>query len=440
MALSRRALLRGALALPLLAACDTRPLYGIPSPTATGGAEPRRLLLWHADAVPGERVLARELLPGFTRLHPAIEVSSLAHGDLDDLARRVGAASAGGVGPDLFQAPGEWLPDLVARRLVAPLEREAARLTEPTGWAPRLAETAQWQGRAWGVPASVYVRQPFFNELLLRDAGLFNQGRTTPPTTWAELADVSKRVLGPENRWGSLLPSHNGDEELYLHVLQHVHTAGGDLPRRDGNRLALDSPAMRETLTYLLDLVQRNGALPLDRQSFRLPETGKAGLWWTDGSWIGTQAAVGATLRVGAVPVPRNRRGGAIVRGRHWSLAADGGSRDEAATMLGYLAQDDTSHAYCAALSLPPARRANWGRATYTVPSDKTRPHEPAVWRAVIEQLGSPDNLALTTFPGYREVAGRIGGEFQLVLLGRKPIENALGEGEGAAAELLARS
>jgi ABC-type glycerol-3-phosphate transport system substrate-binding protein len=256
-----------------MAACDARPLYRIPTATPPGTPPRRRLSLWHADAVPGERVMARELLPPFAQAR-ALEVDQLPHGDLDDLVRRVTRASAGGVGPDALQAPGEWLPDLVAGRLLRPVDPGPA-----AGWSPGLAETAAWQGQSWGVPAAPYFRQPFYNELLLRDAGLFNQGRTTPPTTWAEFADVSKRVARPDERWGSLLPSHDGDEELYLHVLQHLHGAGGEPPRREGTRVRLDTPPLREAVGYLLDLIQKSGALPLDRPPFRLAETGRAGLW-----------------------------------------------------------------------------------------------------------------------------------------------------------------
>jgi ABC-type glycerol-3-phosphate transport system substrate-binding protein len=435
-ALSRRRLLAGLagfVGAPVLLACDARALYRVPTPTPLGAAPRRRISVWHADAVPGERVLARGLLPPFASAR-GVEVDQLPHGDLDDLVRRVGQASAGGVGPDVYQAPGEWLPDLSAGRLLLPVDPGPA-----SGWSPGLVETATWQGQTLGVPAWPMFRQPYYNELLLRDAGLFNQGRTTPPTTWAEFADVSKRVARPDERWGSLLPSHGGDEELYLHVLQHVHTAGGDLPRREGARVRLDTPPMRDALAYLLDLVQRSGALPLDRPPFRLAETGRVGLWWAESAWLGSQAAVGATLRVGATPVPRGVRGGALLRGRHWCLGGLGGARDDAAALLSYLAEDDPSHQYCAALSRPPARRANWGRPAYTEPSDRTRPWEPGVWRAVVEQLGAADNLPLVTFPGYRQVAGRAGGELQLVLQGKKPLAAALAEGEAGVAELLAK-
>jgi hypothetical protein len=186
--------------------------------------------------------------------------------------------------------------------------------------------------------------------------------------------------------------------------------------------------------------VQKSGALPLDRQPFRLAETGKAGLWWADGPWLADQQAVGTTMRVGAVPVPRNRRSGALLRSRHWCIGSAATNRDDAAAVLAVLAGDTASHAYCVGLSLPPARRANWGQPFYKEPREKTRPFDPAVWRAVVEQLGNPENLPLTTFPGYREVAGRMGGEIQLALLGKRPIATALSEGEAGVAEILAKA
>jgi ABC-type glycerol-3-phosphate transport system substrate-binding protein len=228
---------------------------------------------------------------------------------------------------------------------------------------------------------------------------------------------------------------------LYRHVLQHVHTAGGDLPRREGTRVALDSPPMREALQYLLDLVQKSGAVPLDRQLFRLAESGKLGLWWGTTGWLGDAEATGNTLRVGAAPIPRNRRGGALVRTLHWCLGAHAGQPDAAAEVLARLADDDTSHRYCAALWLPPIKRANWSRPFYTQPAPEAiRPSASRVWPAALAQLDSPENAPLVGFPGYRTAAARFAGELVLVLTGKKPMPVALSEGEAGVAELLKKA
>jgi len=428
--LSRRALLRLTLAAPLLAACDVRPPYGIPVPTPTG-TNRERVLLWHGDAVLGERVFARELTP---RLQGGgVEVEALAHGDPGELLRRVQNAAAGGVGPDVWQLPGEWLPDAVTLKLVQPLPAELAAW-DPAAWTPKLLESASWQGQGYGVPAAPRVRQPYYNDELLRNAGLIDAGRTTPPTTWAEFADVSKRVSAPEDRWGSQLPSTRADELLFRHVVQHAWTAGAELPKREGTRVAFDTPPVRDALQYLLDLVQRNGAEPLDKPPFRLAETGKVGLWWSETTWLGDMDAIGNTLRVGAAPVPRKARGGALVQARHWVLGAYAAQRDAAVAVLGGLAADELSNRYCAGLSLPPARRANWTAPAYTRP---TVANGARVWPAALAQLDAADNAALTGFVGYRATAARMAGELLLVLTGKKPIQNALVEGEAAVADLM---
>jgi ABC-type glycerol-3-phosphate transport system substrate-binding protein len=434
--LSRRRLLAAPLALPLLAACDARGLYGVGRPTATAVGAPakRSVLLWHGDAVNGERVWARELGPRLAVQLPDVHVEPLAYGDSAELLRRVTNAAAGGVGPDLLQLPGEWLPEAVSGKLIAPLPRQLETLLDPKDWTPKTTESSRWTGASYGLPAAVLLRQPYYNDELLRNAGLIDAGRTTPPSSWAEFADVSKRVAAPEDRWGSQLPSSRADETLYQHVLQHVYTAGGDLPRREGNRVALDSPAMREALQYLLDLIQKNGALPLDKQPDKvwaqLAQLGKVGLWWGTSGWLGDAAATGLTLRIGAAPVPKNRRGGALVRALHWCLGANATRPDAAADVLARLVDDETSHRYCAAMSLPPIRRANWTRPLYTQSAG-------TVWPAVLDQLNNADNVAPVGFPGYRTTAARFAGEIVLVLNGKKPIPTALAEGEAGVAELL---
>ena len=437
---SRRVLLATAIAGPLLAACNVRDLYLLPPPTATGF---RRvpLNLWHADAIPGERIFARELIGRYAATNPSIEVFQLPHGDPDSLYRRALQGVAGGVGPDVMQLPGEWIPEAFTRKAVQALDATTSQLADSAHWAPNTVESGVWQGVRLGLPAAARLRVLFFNDELLRNAGLLDVGRTTPPSTWAELADVSRRTAvppggsaGPEGRSGLMLPSQQADEELYRHVVQFALGAGGDQPRRDGTRVSLDSSPMREALQFLQDLIQKNGALPLDRPPFRLAETGRVSLWWAESTWMGDQTAVGATLRVGAASIPRLRRGGALISTRHWCLGANSTVKDQASSFIGFLATDEASHRYCSALSLPPVRRANWGLAPYTGTKIS---HEGGVWRTIISQLGQPDNQPSLGFPGYRTVAARAAGEMVLVLQGKKPIPAALSEGEAGVSELL---
>ncbi|HEY3078402.1 MAG TPA: extracellular solute-binding protein [Chloroflexota bacterium] len=440
--ISRRRVLGLALAAwPALAGCRVDPyeVAGAPrlAPTAPAG---RELLLWHADAGPGERVFARELGPRFAEERNGLVLTALAHGDPDDLLRRAGQAEAGGVGPDVIQVPGEWMTEAAEGKLVRPLlDDEAARLLAPDVWAPKLTEAARYQGSWYGVPAAGWFRQPFFNDELLRNAGLVQTGRTTPPSTWAEYADVCKRVAAPEDRWGAALPSQRGDEELFLHVYQHVHAAGGELPRPRAGRIGLDTPQLRSALEFLLDLVRSRGALPLDRPPFPVAELGRAGLWWASSQWSRTQAAVGSTLRLGAALVPSAAPGGGrgvILRSRHWCLGRHGASRDDGLDLLRFLAGEDVSHAYCASLWLPPAKPNNAEKPPYRPAAGTPTPFA-TLWPAILEQLGQPDNLPLVTYPVYRALAGRIAGEFVLALTGKKPIATALSEGEAGANELL---
>jgi maltose-binding protein MalE len=442
--LSRRRLLRatgraaGALAmgttLATMACVEPRRLYGFPTATPLGTPPARSVRLWLGDATHGERVMTRQVLPLVSARMPGIDIAAIHHSSAEDLVRVAVSAYAGGVGPDVLSLPGEWLGEPAVRRLVAPLPPELAALGEPTAWLPRLVESGRWAGVALGLPAAPIVRQPFFNDTLLRDVGLISLGRTTPPSTWAEFADVSQRVARPEDRWGSLLPSRQADADLYLHVMQHVLTAGGDLPVRVGDRVAYDTPAAREALAFLQDLQQSRGALPLDRPPYRQAEEGRIGLWWTTSRWIGERVTVGNEIRAGATLVPRGKRGGAIVRARHWCIGARSSEPDLAVTLLGSLIGDEVSHRYCAGLSLPPVRRANAGRAEYTRPGDGVTGQ---LWRAVLAQLGHDDNVAYLGFPGIRAATARMAGEFLLVLSGKKPIPDALGEGEGGVGELL---
>ncbi|TAK20451.1 MAG: extracellular solute-binding protein [Chloroflexota bacterium] len=429
-ALSRRSLL-GASAIALLGAACARVTRLVEPPTIALRASGNPIRLWHAGGAIAASVMDRQLRPILGRRGGAIDLATLPLGDPEELFGRALGAAASGIGPDVLELPGEWLPEARDRGVIAAFGSDTVFAD---GWVPGLRETGLWRGEALGVPAAPVFAQPFYNDALLRAAGLREAGKATPPSTWAEYADVCKRVAAPEERWGAILPTGPGDD-LYLHVAQHAFAAGAAFPTPNGGIVSFEHEAMRAALIFLQDLLATRGALPPDRPAFRLVESGKVGLWWASSLWARNETAIGSALSVGATLAPRRDHRGILLRGRHWCVGRFA-SGDRARELIAALSSDEASHAWCAGNGYPPARQNNLDRAPYR---GDTGPFA-SLWPPILAQLLETANAPVTGFPGYRAVAGRLAGEFHLVLRNQKPIDVALAEGTAATRDILARS
>jgi multiple sugar transport system substrate-binding protein/sn-glycerol 3-phosphate transport system substrate-binding protein len=105
--------------------------------------------------------------------------------------------------------------------------------------------SAQLGGKRLGFPPNRSIEVLYYNERMLKRAGI-----SAPPRTWDEFAADCRRVTDKEaGTYGYALDSLDASR-----IFAFVISRGGTFTTPDGMGYALDSPAMRESMTFMRQL------------------------------------------------------------------------------------------------------------------------------------------------------------------------------------------
>jgi ABC-type glycerol-3-phosphate transport system substrate-binding protein len=306
--------------------------------------------------------------------------------------------------PDAVWGDQDDLADLRFDGLLAPIDTEIVKLNLDAFARPAY-EGGGAEGQLWGFP------------VLLKDALLLYHNRAlaaSVPTTSDELITQSRAALAPE-QYGLVAPWAEARWLLAWHV-----GFGGTLTSDDGERPALNTPAMLDALNLTIEL-QR--AAPPDllryREGRRLFRSGTVA-FALDGDWslaLYTDPAI--TLDLGVAPLPRVAATGRVAaapRGASYVLLladADPQALPLLNGLLGYLAQDATQQELAAATGRLPALRGAL---------DAFQPTEPAQAAALV---GAADAPGLPPTRVARCAQRAVENQLALVLAGDQPQERA---------------
>ena len=127
--------------------------------------------------------------------------------------------------------------------------------------------SAQPRGQELGFPPNRSIEVLFYNEAMLRRAGI-----NAPPRTWDEFAADCRRVTSnTAGTYGYALDSLDAS-----HVFSFVISRGGTFTTPDGRGYALDSPQMRESMLFMRRLVTGGWARKIAKKFDDQSEFGNA--------------------------------------------------------------------------------------------------------------------------------------------------------------------
>ena len=270
---------------------------------------------------------------------------------------------AGGTPPDVIwfdrYAIAEWAARGAFVALDPYIQRDLAAGRDDVPHAGRFYascwEEAQYRGQVYGIPTSVDDRALLYNKDALKRAGLVDEtGAARPPRDWDELktyaVDLSERDASNRLTRVGFAPQF-GNSWLYMYGWM----AGGEFMSEDGTRCTLNSPAVAEGLTFMVDVYDALGgyaAVSAFQAGFQGGELdpfiqGKVAMK-IDGSWhMPFLAAYGQDLDFGVAPPPLPKR--EIAKGREtvtwnggWAYAipATARNRDAAWEFIRFMASD----------------------------------------------------------------------------------------------------
>jgi sn-glycerol 3-phosphate transport system substrate-binding protein len=182
---------------------------------------------------------------------------------------------------------------------------------------PAFMENGRVDGKTWSVPFQRSTIVLYYNKDAFKEAGLDPE---KPPTTWAEMAEMSKKLVkkdasGNVTRWGVEIPS-TGYGYWMLQALAIEN--GQKLMNEAGNQVSFNAPKTVEALQYWVDLAAKDGVMPKGSVEWGTLRTdfleGKTAMMWhTTGNL--TAVKEGAKFNFGVAMLPAKERRGSPTGG-----------------------------------------------------------------------------------------------------------------------------
>jgi|YNPMSStandDraft_1061717.scaffolds.fasta_scaffold19121_2 ABC-type glycerol-3-phosphate transport system substrate-binding protein len=352
--------------------------------------------------------------------------------------------SGGGPGPDCADMYWAYTFSTMGQGKYGPMDISSElkryggrRGLEKRWYAPSLQDV--FFGDKWyGFPWRIDIRITAYRADWMKEIGI-----SRAPNTWNELVLFGQKLTkrdpsGKVIRWGVGIDGKN-PQTFYSWLWQ----AGGEFLTPDNKKSAINSPAGKEALQFLVDLIHKYKICPPDciDPGFNLTAAFKAGLIGILPSGVGAgfkreieRTAPQLLGKVaGAIPLKNKKR--ITFQGAGYFGILHGVKDKEAALKwLEYLTQDDVQIRYSkVSETLSPLKNVNkdpyfaedwWYKACIaSLPYGRTSQHQTPAWT----QITNP------------EPTGIIYDMLQDALSGRKSVEEALATAEKRMNEVLSK-
>jgi multiple sugar transport system substrate-binding protein len=207
------------------------------------------------------------LVDKWNATHPAERVNLLELPDAadDQHAQLVSNLQAKSDRYDLLNIDVVWLAEFADAGWIIPLDRRQFPLDQ---FLKPVVDTAMWGGKLYAVPYTSNAGLLYYRKDILAKEG------ERPPRTWAELRRLAKRIApkyGVDGYAGQFSPY----EGLTVNFAEAVQSAGGTVLADDGTKVAVDSPAARQGLNFLVQGL-REGWIPKKALTFKEEESRRA--------------------------------------------------------------------------------------------------------------------------------------------------------------------
>ena len=287
---------------------------------------------WRLDSA--EIPFVEKIISQFHQENPNIEVKMQYFAKWPEYIQKLQIAIAGGTPPDLAHMKEPHIYDLAWKGATINVTEfvKNSKVVNRNNITPAYFDIYSFKGEQLAIPFNGPIMGLFYNKDLFREAGL---DPNKPPTNWKELRDYAKKLTKPEkNQWGFAVFEYGTREINLLWFLTFFWEAGGHFWKDDYSGIRLDSPAGKEALEFLVDLIRKDKTCsPPEIPREGLIESNKVGMWM-QGNWaMHNYEKYAPNLNYGVTLLPKNKEYGQYI-------ASDGmmipkGSKNKEAGMEG---------------------------------------------------------------------------------------------------------
>lgn len=414
--------------LRLVAVCLSILLWGCQTSQASNVTQ---LTLWQGVNPPPNRDVLQKLVDKFNQQHPDIQVESLYVGQGDQQMPKILAAVVGNAAPDMLWYGPMITGQLVDLDAVRSLDDFLAQSKVKAELDPALAETMQYEGKAWSIPFGTNNVGIYYRPSLFKAAGI-----TELPKTWDEFRQVAKKLTrdtngdGKPDQHGMLLPLGKGEWTVFT-WLPFMFSGGGDFGAPEAgttNDMMNRSPNVEITnsgaiaaLQLWRDLIQDGSAiLSQPERGYELDGflAGKVAMQlsgpWTLGQLQATQADFAV------MPIPTGKQQATVIGGENLFIFKSIPERERAAFEFAEFVMSE-------------AFQTEWAIGTGYLPTN-LKSRESDAYKAFRAKQPAVDvflsqaqfGRSRPIFPGYNRISDNLGRAIESTLIGKSTPEEAL--------------
>jgi multiple sugar transport system substrate-binding protein len=160
---------------------------------------------------------------------------------------KFGVAVAGDSGPDVVAIDLIYLPAFDAANEMMDITDMAHKLPFFDKLSPSHIRLATYNNRLYGLPFSAEGSVLLYNKKLFQQAGL---DPNKPPTTWAEIEADSQKITALGNGIKGFYFAGRSAGLNAFTFLPLIWASGGDVLSADGKTATVDSPVMKDALSF----------------------------------------------------------------------------------------------------------------------------------------------------------------------------------------------
>jgi len=234
---------------------------GAAATTASCARTPPQVLTVSGSAVGREGDLLRRQIERFSRLHPSLTVAVRATPDAADARHQlyVQWLNARTVDPDVLQLDVIWTAEFAAAGWITSLDRFRPPVDD---FFPAAVAADRWRGALYALPWFVDVG------MLYRRTDLVPES----PRDLDELALLARRAQDVGGVPYGLVWQGARYEGLVTVFVEHLGAFGGTI-LDDAGRVAVDSEAAAQALSYMRDAIHAEGIVPMAALAWREEQT-----------------------------------------------------------------------------------------------------------------------------------------------------------------------
>ena len=374
----------------------------------------------------------------FTKENPSIKVTPIYAGAYQDTIVKALTAHKSGTPPVTSVLLSTDMFTLIDEDAIVPFDN-FIKTADDRAWLnsfyKAFMQNSQTGGKTWGIPFQRSTIVQYYNKELFKAAGL---DPNKPPSTWAELADVAKKLTvkdasGKVTQYGVQIPSSGFPYWLFQGLAIQNDVVMANDP---GNAVKFDDPKVVEALQYWIDLTKAGshpsgivewGTTPKD-----FFEKKVAMMWTTTGNLTNVRA--NAKFDFGVAMLPAAKRKGSPTGGGNFYIfkKASPAQQEAAFKFIKWITH--------------PERAARWSIETGYVAvseaayaTDALRKYGRDFPPALVARDQLPFAMAEFSTHDNQRVTKALNDGLQAALTGTKTPEQALKDAQGEAERILAR-